>query len=144
MINEPDFTFDYNRKKLDSLIALGATEDEQLKVIGLEEDAGILKRVFMKQVLKFYKNRGGGIVQAFFDSIPISLFFLLPLLFAVILKLLYWKRVKFAHHLVFSFYYFSFLFIVLGVVISVNQWIIDLPDVIDWLIMLSTFVYLWL
>lgn len=135
--------FGYNPKTLDSLIASGASEEEQLKTIGLKEDSGFLKRAYVKQALKFHKQRGGGIVQAFFDSIPIALFFLLPL-FALILKLFYWKMGQFAHHLVFSFYYFSFLFIVLGALIVINEWIVDIPDVLDWLIMLSTFVYLWL
>ncbi|WP_242158441.1 DUF3667 domain-containing protein [Aestuariivivens sediminis] len=137
------FNLTYDLKKLDSLNAAGASTEEQLKFIGMDENTGFIKRTFLKQLLKFHKQRGGGIVQAFFDSIPVALFFLLPL-FAFILKLLYWRRGQFAHHLVFSFYYFSFLFIVLGVIITVNEWIIDIPDSIDWLIMLSTFVYLWL
>ncbi|WP_242204629.1 DUF3667 domain-containing protein [Aestuariivivens insulae] len=133
----------FDSKVLDSLIAAGASEEEQLRFIGLDDDSGFLKRAYVKQALKFHKQRGGGIVQAFFDSIPIALFFLLPL-FALILKLFYWRRGRFAHHLVFSFYYFSFLFIVLGFLITVNEWIVDLPDALDWLIMLSTFVYLWI
>ena len=141
--NNGGFNFSYDKKKVDSLIAVGAPEEEQLKAIGLEEDSGFFSRMFVKQLLKFHKQRGGGIVQAFFDSIPIALFFLLPL-FAFILKLFYWKRGKFAHHLVFSFYYFSFLFIVLGLLIAINQWIVEIPTSVNWLIMLSTFIYLWL
>ncbi|WP_242132328.1 DUF3667 domain-containing protein [Aestuariivivens marinum] len=133
----------YNPKKLDSLIASGASVQEQLEFLGMNNESGFLKRLYVKQVLKFYKQRGGGIVQAFFDSIPIALFFMLPL-FALILKLFYWRQGDFAYHLVFSFYFFSFLFIVLGFLIVVNEWILDLPDIIDWLIMLSTFLYLWL
>ena len=133
----------YNPKKLDSLIATGASEQEQLEFIGMDDDSGFFKRLYVKQALKFHKQRGGGIVQAFFDSVPIALFFMLPL-FALILKLFYWRRGVFAHHLVFSFYFFSFLFIVLGFLIAVNEWVIDLPNVMDWLIMLSTFIYLWL
>ena len=141
--NTKIFNFNLNLKALDSLNAAGATEEEQLKFIGVDENTGFFQRTFLKQGLKFHRQKGGGIVQAFFDSIPVALFFLLPL-FASILKLFYWRRGQFAHHLVFSFYYFSFLFIVLGVIITVNQWIIDIPDGIDWLIMLSTFVYLWM
>ena len=133
----------YNPKKLDSLIATGAPVQEQLEFLGMDNKSGFLKRLYVKQVLKFYKQRGGGIVQAFFDSIPIALFFMLPL-FALILKLFYWRQGDFAYHLVFSFYFFSFLFIVLGFLIVVNEWVLDLPDIIDWLIMLSTFLYLWL
>lgn len=132
--------FGYDTKKLDSLIAIGASEKEQLQSLGMKEDDGFLKRQFYKQVIKFHKNRGGGIVQALFDSVPISLFILLPI-FALLLKVFYWRRGRFAHHLVFSFYYFSFLFTVLCIIFGVN-YIIEIPDWIDFLVLLSTFFYL--
>ena len=43
-----------------------------------------------------------------------------------ILKILYRKKGLYAHHLVFSFYYFSFLFTVFSVIIGVN-FIVDIP-----------------
>lgn len=131
----------YDGKKLDSLIAVGAPEEEQLKAIGMKEDASFIKRRFYMQVLKFQKNRGGGIAQAFFDSIPIALFVLLPI-FALLLKLFFWRRGHYSHHLVFSFYYFSFMFLVLSFVMLINLfW--KIPDWIDWLVVLSTYLYLW-
>jgi len=132
--------FGYDTKKLDSLIAIGASEKEQLMAVGMKEDAGFLTRQFFKQLIKFHKNRGGGIVQALFDSVPISLFILLPI-FALLLKVFYWRRGSFAHHLVFSFYYFSFLFTVLCIIIGVN-YIVEIPDWIDFLVLISTFFYL--
>jgi hypothetical protein len=36
--------FGYDKKKIDSLIAIGSTDTEQLKALGLKEDAGFLKR----------------------------------------------------------------------------------------------------
>ena len=137
-----NINFGYNTKKLDSLIAVGASEEEQLKSIGLKEDSNFIQRAFIKQVLKFHKQEGGGIVRAIFDTIPIALFFLLPI-FAFILKLFYWRRGSFSYHLVFSFYYFSFLFIVLGLLIGLN-YLLDIPGWIEFLIVMSTFVYLWL
>lgn len=134
--------FGIDGKKLDSLIATGATEKEQLAFIGMKEDAGFLNKTFHKQRLKFHKNKGVGIVQVFFDTIPIALFILLPI-FAMIMKLLFWRKGRFAHHLVFSFYYFSFLFVVLGIILGVN-YIWDVPDWIDFLVLLSTSFYLWL
>ncbi|MGV6832548.1 MAG: DUF3667 domain-containing protein [bacterium] len=130
---------DWQPKKVDSLINAGASDDEIYVAMGMEEDAGFLKRRFYEQMLKFQKNRGGGILQAFYDSIPIALFFLLPI-FALLLKLFYWRRARFAHHLVFAFYYFSFLFMVLTLVFGVNMFI-EIPDSIDWLIVLSTYLY---
>jgi hypothetical protein len=136
-----NFTFGYDREKLDSLIISGAPEKEQLKAVGMEDDAGFFKKTYYRQLIKFHKNKGGGILQALFDSIPVSLFILLPI-FAMILKVFFWRRGTFAHHLVFSFYYFSFLFVTMSIILAVNYFIIDIPDWIDWLIIMSTFFYL--
>jgi len=132
--------FNFNKGKLDSLVASGATVNEQLKYLGMEGDSSYFQRRFYTQMLKFHKNRGGGILQAFFDSIPISLFILLPI-FAFILKIFFWRRGSFPHHLVFSFYYFSFLFVMLGIILLANFfW--EVPDIIEALIILSTYIYL--
>lgn len=136
-----NFNFGYDTVKLDSLIQINAPEKEQLKALGMDDDAGYVTKLFYRQLIKFHKNKGGGALQALFDSIPISLFFLLPI-FAMILKVFFWRRGTFAHHLVFSFYYFSFLFVTMSIVLGVNNFIIDIPDWIDWLIVLSTFFYL--
>ncbi len=130
----------YDKEKLDSLIAAGAPEAELLKAMGMDDDAGFFKRRIYTQVLKFQRNSGVGILQAFFDSLPIALFVLLPV-FALILKLFFWRRGSFAHHLVFSFYYFSFLFVVLGTILFVNYFV-EVPDWIDWIVALSTYFYL--
>lgn len=132
--------FGFDRVKLDSLISIDAPEKEQFKAMGMDNQAGFIKKSLYKQLIKFYKNKGGGIIQGIFDSIPISLFILLPI-FAMILKIFFWRRATFAHHLVFSFYYFSFLFVVLCILIGVN-YLINIPDWIDILILMSTFLYL--
>ena len=134
--------FNYNVSELDSIINSGTSEKEQLAYFNVDDNTGFFKTMFYKQVLKFHKQRGGGVVQAFFDSVPIAMFILLPI-FALILKLFFWRRGRFAHHLVFAFYYFSFLFLVMSLVLGVN-FFYDIPDWIDWLIVLSTFLYLWI
>ena len=141
--NQPKIdSFDFHRQKVDSLISAKAPNDEIYRAMGLSEDAGKLKRKFYAQILKFYKQRGGGILSAFYDTIPIALFILLPI-FAFILKLLFYKTGSYAYHLVFSFYFFSFLFTVFSLVLLTN-FIIDIPDWIDWSIVLSTILYLFL
>lgn len=147
MVNAENFkengmvNFDFSTTAVDSLIAIGASDDVIYKGMGMADDAGMVKRKLFKQALKFYKSRkGGSILQAFYDTIPIAMFFLLPI-FAFILKVLYRKQGLYAHHLVFSFYYFCFLFTVFSLIIGVN-FIVDIPDWIDWLVALSTFVYL--
>jgi hypothetical protein len=142
-VNESSKPMNFNfTKKLDSLIEIGAPEEEQLKAIGLKDTASKFNVKVYKQLLKIYKQRGGGIIQAFYDSVPIAMFFLLPI-FAFILKLFFYRRGRFSHHLVFSFYYFSFLFTVFSIILGVN-FIWDIPNWIDFLVVLSTFFYLFL
>lgn len=128
--------------KMDSLIAAKASDDVLYKEMGMEDDATAFDRKLYAQALKFYKKRGGGILQAFYDTIPISMFFLLPI-FALILKLLNYKRGRFSHHLVFSFYFFSFLFMTFSVMLLIN-FIWDIPIWIEVLVAMSTFFYLFL
>lgn len=135
------FDFDFDDKKVDSLIAIDAPDAEIYTAMGMNDDANSLQRKFYTQVLKFYRQRNGGqVLQAVYDTIPISLFVLLPI-FAFILKLLLYKRGRYAHHLVFSFYYFSFLFTVFSLILVAN-YIWDVPDWVDVLLVFSTFFYL--
>jgi len=140
--NNTTLSFDYDKEKVDSLIAIGAPESEKLMAMGMKDDTGFLKRRFYKQMLKFQEQSGKGILQAFYDSIPLSLFVLLPI-FALILKLFFYRRGSFAHHLVFSFYFFSFLFTTLSIVL-LAELIFKMPSWISWLVFLSTFFYLFL
>ncbi|WP_282135839.1 DUF3667 domain-containing protein [Seonamhaeicola maritimus] len=133
--------FGYNAKKVDSLITADAPDNQIYKAMGMNEDAGFLKRKLYAQTLKFHKQRNGGqVLQAVYDTIPIALFVLLPI-FALILKLFYHKKGVYSHHLVFSFYFFSFLFTVFSLILIIN-YIVDIPDWIDFLILMSTFFYL--
>jgi len=129
-------------RKLDSLIEIGAPNSEKLAIFGVDEETGVIGKFMAKQSLKFYESSGKGILNVFYDTIPISMFFLIPI-FALILKILYYKRTRFAHSMVFSFYYFTFLFIVLSLMLLVNM-IVEIPDGIDWLLGLSTLIYLWI
>jgi hypothetical protein len=136
--------FGYDSKKVDSLIAAEAPVSEQLTAMGLKEDDNWIKKRIYNQLLKFQTSKkGGSILQSFYDSIPIALFVLLPI-FAMILKLFFWRRGAFAHHLVFSFYYYSFLFTVFSIILLTNRLIWEIPDAVSWLIVFSTFFYLFL
>ena len=138
--NIPDLSFSFKREKLDSLIIAGAPEAEKLKAMGMQEDAGAFKRRFYQQGLKLYEKKGDGILQTFYDSIPIAMFLLMPL-FAILLKVFYWRRGNFAHHMVFSFYYFTFLFTVFCILILANK-VADVPAWIEFLIFISFLIYL--
>lgn len=136
----PDVSFSFKREALDSLIANGAPESELLNAMGMDDDAGAFTKRFYQQMLKFYKQRGGGILQALYDTIPIAMFFMLPL-FAILLKIFYWKRATFAHHMVFSFYFFTFLFTSFCVLILANN-LIEIPGWLEFLVIMSFVIYL--
>jgi hypothetical protein len=145
IVKQQDFnkgmSFDFNEEEIDSLIAADASDEEIYKEMGLNEEDGWFKRKMVEQALKFYKTReGGSILRTFYDTVPLALFILLPI-FALIIKLLYYNKGRYAYHLVFSFYYFSFLFTVFSILIGLN-FIWDVPLWIDLLIALSTFIYL--
>lgn len=131
----------FDKKKIDSLIDVGADKELIYKEMGMTDDAGFFQRRFFANVLNLMEGSGaGGMVQAFFDSIPIAMFILMPV-FAFILMIFYFNKGKYAHHLVFSFYFFSFLFTVFSILFAINRFIYDIPDGIDWLIAISTYFY---
>ncbi len=130
------------RKKIDSLITSRAPDEVIHKAMGMSEDANKWERRLFIQALKFYKKRGGGVLGVLYDTVPVAMFILLPI-FAFILKLFFFKRGRYSHHLVFGFYFFSFLFTVFSLILLVNK-IIDIPDWIDTLLVFSTFIYLFL
>ena len=141
---KPNFNFGFDENKIDSLIDIGASDKTIYKEMGMKEEAGYLKKRFYAQMLKFYKTKSGGsVLKAFYDTIPIAMFFLLPI-FALILKLFYYRKGAYAHHLVFSFYFFSFLFTVFSVLLLLNFVWQGFPGWLITLIMLSTFIYLFI
>ncbi len=136
----PILGLDFQKEVLDSLIASGASQAEKLGAMGKKENAGVFSTKVYIQLLKLYEKRGGGILEAVYDTIPIAMFFMLPL-FALLLKLFYWRRGTFAHHMVFSFYFFTFLFTTFCLLILANTFL-DIPIWVEVLIFLSFIIYL--
>jgi hypothetical protein len=137
-----NMNFGFKRVLLDSLISAGAPVSEKVKAMGMKEDADAFTKRFYQQMLKFYEKKGGGILQVLYDTIPIAMFLLLPF-FALFLKFFYWKPATFAHHLVFSFYFFSFIFASFCAIILVNK-VWTIPTGIEVLICFSFVIYLML
>lgn len=135
-------SFNFRKEVLDSLIAVGAPQNQKLVAMGMKEGAGVLTSKIYIQLLKLYEKKGGGILKTLYDTIPIAMFFLLPL-FALLLKLFYWRRGLYAHHLVFSFYFFTFLFTTFSLLILLNTFT-DIPMWVDVLIFLYFIAHLML
>ena len=128
-------------KELDSLIATNATDEDILKEMGVQENiSGFNKKIYL-QALKLYRQRTAGkLVQNIYENFPIALFVLLPI-FAFLIKLFFFKRGAYSYHLVFSLYFFSFLFFVFTLLLLFNQFI-TFSSWIDWFIIFSTGFYL--
>ena len=85
-------SFSFNEEEIDSLIAIGASDKELYIAMGMEVEDGFIKRKIYAQILKFYKTMGlGQIYQTFIDSIPLAMFFLLPI-FAFLFKLFFYRK----------------------------------------------------
>ena len=136
----PGMNLGLRQETLDSLIVNGAPQEEKLKAMGLADDAGVFTTKLYTQLLKLYEQRAGGILQTLYDTIPVAMFVMLPL-FAILLKIFYWSRGTFAHHMVFSFYFFTFLFTTFCTLIVANL-IFDVPGFLEFLILMSVVIYL--
>lgn len=133
--------WDFSKKRIDSLINIGASDAVIYKEMGMSEDAGYFERGYYKGVLNLAKGSGAGnILRRAFDAVPIAMFILLPL-FALMLKVFYFKRGRYAYHLVFTFYLFSFLFTLFAILMAVNRFLFEIPGWLNLLIVLSTFFY---
>lgn len=138
------FQFGFSKQKLDSLRQQGFSDIEIMQEMGMEEDANIMTRGFYNTLIELSDGNGPGkLIKRFVDTIPIAMFFLLPL-FAFMLKIFYFKRGRYAYHLVFSFYFFSFLFTVFTILLAFDRFVNDIPIVISVLTVLSTFLYFYL
>ncbi|MFB9053759.1 DUF3667 domain-containing protein [Formosa undariae] len=132
----------FNRVTLDSLIQVGASGDQVLEGLGIDSNASTFEKKLYSQVFKFYKQRSSSpIIDTFYNYVPISLFVLLPI-FAFFLYLMHYKKKGFAQHLVFSLYYFAFLFIMFSF-FTVIHLMVELPPIFHLLLLVLSFVYLY-
>ncbi|MBK0381106.1 DUF3667 domain-containing protein [Mucilaginibacter segetis] len=82
--------------------------------------------------------------EAFKHNVPKMMFILLPL-FALILKIAFWKNRKFyVEHIIYSIHLHCFLFLFLGIILIINMIIPDSWDnVMDWIQILSFIIICW-
>jgi hypothetical protein len=131
----------FSSKELDSLIKENVPQEQLLKSMGMKENANSLTQKFYAQILKLYKQKSGGsLLQTIYETLPFALFVLLPV-FALLLKMFFFRQGVYVNHLVFSFYFFSFLFFIFTLLLIVNQ-VVNLPLWIDLIVVLSMAVYL--
>jgi hypothetical protein len=109
---------------LDSLLQKKTTPEQYLnqqKMLSKDKKHGYLRRIITAKILKINLKGEEGkkeffkkLTETFLHNIPKALFFLLPL-FALFLKLLYFRKKQFYYvdHAILSLHYFSLIFILL-------------------------------
>lgn len=95
--------------------------------------------VFLQQLGKIIETKGQNIFNVFFNLISIAIFLLVPV-YALFLKLLFYKPYSFTQHLVFSLYLFSFGFLVSTLYLGLYSW--DENGYIMGVLCLLFFIYL--
>lgn len=109
---------------------------------------GFFERQWNKKVFSYTERYGNGAKEAFLDELkhntPKMMFLLLPL-FALILRVAFWKNKKFyVEHMIYSFHFHCFLFLFLGLMILIQMVIpSNWGTVIGWMQALETFYIIW-
>ncbi|CDF79139.1 conserved hypothetical membrane protein (DUF3667) [Formosa agariphila KMM 3901] len=129
-----------NRSTLDSLVQVGASGDQVLEAFGVDSNESAISKKFYKQMFKLYKHRSSTpLIDTFYNYVPISLFVLLPI-FAFFLHMMHYRKRQYAEHLVFSLYYFAFLFMLFSF-FTVAHFLFEMPSFSKQLILILSFVY---
>ncbi len=112
---------------------------EKLKEASSNEENPLWKRKLAKQIIKIYNKRGSGFLQVMYGTVPVAMFVLLPV-FALLLKLLFFKSGKYSVHLVFGFYFFSFLFMAFSFYL-IASFLFTVPSVVFKTVVLLSYIY---
>ena len=111
------------------------------------EQDDFMTKLWNKKKIEYNKEYGTRAKDVFLEEIkhntPKMMFLLLPL-FALILKVAFWKNKKFyVEHLIYSFHFHCFLFLFLGMYILLQLIIPSSWGIIDWLSLLVTLYVIW-
>jgi hypothetical protein len=113
-----------------------------------EEQDGFFEKNYNKKVFDYKVKYGSRAKEVFEDefkhNIPKMMFLLLPL-FALILKIAFWKNKKYyVEHMIYTFHLHCFLFLFLGVIILLQMIIPGSWQVVSgWLTFLAVIYIMW-
>jgi hypothetical protein len=112
----------------------------------VEERDGFFERTYNKTALTYTQKYGSRAREVFFDefkhNVPKMMFLLLPM-FALILKITFWRSKKFyVEHLIYTFHIHCFLFLFLAIIMLL-QLAIPVGWVIGWISTFTTLYIIW-
>jgi hypothetical protein len=113
-----------------------------------EKQDGFFENVWNKKVFAYREKYGKGAKDEFLDNLkhntPKMMFLLLPL-FALIIRVTFWKNKKFyVEHLIYTFHLFCFLFLFLAIIMLLQSLIpLSLRTINEWLTLIATLYIIW-
>jgi hypothetical protein len=113
-----------------------------------DEKDGFLEKQWNKKTFEYREKYGPSAKEVFLDELrhntPKMMFLMLPL-FALILRITFWKNKKYyVEHLIYTFHFHCFLFLFLGVIMLLQMAIPESWETtIGWLKALATFYIMW-
>ncbi|MDO3644980.1 DUF3667 domain-containing protein [Mucilaginibacter sp. L3T2-6] len=112
-----------------------------------EQRDGWIERMINKKAFSYKSKYGNRSKEVFFDevrhNIPKMMFLLLPL-FALILKISFWRNKKFyVEHLIFAFHLHCFLFIFLAFIMLLNLILPESKTIADCIGLAATLYIIW-
>jgi len=140
-----------NKKKRDDILKFTATDDttlaqyhaSQLKLAEADRD-GFIERRWTEKALVYHEKYGKLSKEILWEeikhNIPKMMFLLLPL-FALILRVTFWKNRKYyVEHLIYSFHLHCFLFLFIAILMLLHM-VIPIPKAINDIIDLGAYIY---
>jgi len=109
---------------------------------------GFFTRIWNKKAFEYREQYGNHAKEVFQEelrhNIPKMMFLLLPI-FALILKVTFWRNKKFyVEHLIYSFHFHCFLFLFLGVVMLLQLILNPISkSIMEWLMLPATLYIIW-
>ena len=119
--------FNVKMKELDSLYNDAKLSEEEI-LVELKKENTFFNRLLIHRLIRMLDASPKDILEKYLDEIPLMMFFLIPF-FALILKLLYFRK-HYVAHLIFTLNIHSFIFLVFGLFflinnfIDINQWVL--------------------
>jgi hypothetical protein len=116
------------------------------KKLTSEEQDSFFERIWNKKTFQYREEYGDRAKEVFLDELkhnaPKMMFLLLPL-FALILKIAFWKNKKFyVEHLIYSFHFHCFLFLFLAILMLLHL-LIPVNVVWQWVTLFAMLYVIW-
>ncbi len=104
---------DWESMVIERMVDEGYTNEEILDSLHVEDQA-FWRKFGMTRYVRVSNSSESEVQGSILSNIPIMMFFILPI-YALLLKMFYWRKGKYIHHLIHSFHIHSFTFFIFSI-----------------------------